>query len=125
MRGTLLAACVLLTVDGAAAESAKPVLHFVCVFERYVSPETGRLSRAADPLRFEFTVDKAGRAFAVGRDVYPVKVITGDSGVTFLEVLATGAVQTTTVNARGKAVHSRHTILFGELVPTQYYGICE
>ena len=58
-------------------------------------------------------------------NVYPVKVIPGDNGITFLEVLVTGAVQTTTINKQGKAVHSRHTIIAGEFVPSQYYGTCE
>ena len=70
-------------------------------------------------------VDGTGHAFAVGRNVYPVMVIPGDSGMTFLEVLATGAVQTTTISKQGNAVHSRHTILAGEFVPSQYYGSCE
>jgi hypothetical protein len=116
---------VLLAMGGAAmAESAKPVQRFVCVFDKHVSAETSRLS-STNPLRIEFMVDGTGHAFAVGRNVYPVKVMPGDNGVTFLEVLVTGAVQTTTMNTEGKAVHSRHTILSGELVPSQYYGTCE
>ena len=125
MWGAILATCVLLAMGGAAvAESAKPVQRFVCVFDKHASPETNRLS-SANPLRIEFMVDGTGHAFAAGRNVYPVKVIPGDNGVTFLEVLVTGAVQTTTMNTQGKAVHSRHTILAGELVPSQYYGTCE
>ena len=125
MRGVILATCVLLAMGGAAkAESTKPVQRFVCVFDEHVSPETTRLS-SKSPLRIEFIVDGTGHAFAVGRNVYPVKVIPGDNGITFLEVLVTGAVQTTTINKQGKAVHSRHTIIAGELVPSQYYGTCE
>ena len=125
MRGAILATCVLLAMGGAAmADSVKPVQRFVCVFDKHVSAETSRLS-STNPLRIEFMVDGTGHAFAVGRNVYPVRVIPGDNGVTFLEVLVTGAVQTTTMNTEGKAVHSRHTILAGELVPSQYYSTCE
>lgn len=125
MRGAILATCVLLAMSGAAvAESAKPVQRFVCVFDQHVSPETTRPS-SVNPLRIEFMVDGTGHAFAVGRNVYPVKVIPGDNGITFLEVLITGAVQTTTINEEGKAVHSRHTLIAGEFVPGQYYGTCE
>ena len=80
---------------------------------------------SANPLRIEFMIDGTGHAFAVGHNVYPVEAIPGANGVTFLEVLESGAVQTTTVNKQGEAVHSRHTILGGELVPSQYYGACE
>ena len=116
MRGVILAACVLLAMGGAAgAESTKPVQRFVCVFDKHVSPETTRHS-SRSPLRIEFMVDGTGHAFAVGRNVYPVKVISGENGITFLEVLVTGAVQTTTMNKKGKAVHSRHTLIAGEFV---------
>ena len=98
--GVILATCVLLAMGGAAeAESTKPVQRFVYVFDEHVSPETTRLS-SKSPLRIEFIVDGTGHAFAVGRNVYPVKVIPGDNGITFLEVLVTGAVQTTTINWR-------------------------
>ncbi|MCY4303839.1 MAG: hypothetical protein OXC62_03505 [Aestuariivita sp.] len=75
-------------------------------------------------MRIEFTIDGTGHAFAVGRNVYPVQVVTGYQGTTFFEVLATGAVQTTIVYRSGNAVHSRHTMLSGanELVPSQNYG---
>ncbi len=125
MWGAILATCVLLAMGAAAmANSAKPVQRFVCVFDKHVSAKTSRLS-STNPLRIEFMVDGTGDAFAVGQYINPVRVIPGDNGVTFLEVLVTGAVQTTTMNTEGKAVHSRHTIIAGELVPSQYYGTCE
>jgi len=48
----------------------------------------------------------------------------GLSGVTFLEKLTAGVVQTTTVANDGRSVHSRHTIIGKEMVPSQYYGYC-
>ena len=125
MRGVILATCMLFAVSAATeAESTKPVQRFVCVFDEHVSAETTGLSRNS-PLRFEFIVDETGEAFAVAHKVYPVKWLLGDSGMTFFEVLTTGAVQTTTINDLGEAVHSRHTILLGELVASQYYGTCK
>ena len=125
VRGVILATCVLLAaVVAAGAESTKPAQRFVCVFDEHVPPKTTRLSNK-NTLRIEFIVDGSGHAFAVGRNVNPVKVISGIDGMTFLEVLVTGAVQTTTMNKRGEAVHSRHTIILGSLVPGQYYGTCE
>ena len=107
----------------AAAESS--VARFVCVFESHVTPDLGIVVSSENPLKLELVVDATGYAFAVGRNVYPVRVHTGDKGVTFLEELVTGAVQSTTVQLDGRAVHSRHTIILGELVPSQYYGTCE
>ena len=126
VRGVVLATCMLLVAMNAAAEaeSTKPVQRFVCVFDEHVSAETTGLSRTS-PLRFEFIVDETGYAFAVAQIAYPVKWLLGDSGMTFFEVLTTGAVQTTTINDQGEAVHSRHTILLGELVASQYYGTCK
>jgi hypothetical protein len=41
-----------------------------------------------------------------------------------MEELNGGVVQTTTVANDGKSVHSRHTIIGGEMKPSQYYGEC-
>ena len=49
----------------------------------------------------------------------------GYDGLTFLEFIPSGAVQSTTVARNGVAVHSRHSLMFGDLIPTQYYGRCE
>ena len=111
------------TLGGSGRAEAGP-LRFLCVFDQHVSQETGHISRDI-PLSYEFVVDGTGHAFAVARNVYPVEVITGDESITFLEVLESGAVQTTTIHETGRAVHSRHTILFGEFVPSQYYGTCK
>ena len=125
MRGLVLAACALLATGGAAL-AEKPVQRFVCVFDRHVSPETNGIA-AQRPLRFEFMVDATGHAFAVGQFVVPIKVITGDSAITFLEVLKTGGVQSTTMNKSGDAVHSRHTLnsITGKFIPSQNYGTCK
>ncbi len=49
-------------------------------------------------------------------------LVTGDFS---LELLSTGAVQTTTIDINNKSVHSRHTLMFGDLMPSQYYGRCK
>lgn len=80
-----------------------------------------------EPMRLEFTVDvNTGEAFMVGNNGL-AKVIAhvGEYGVTFLEPLPTGAVQTTTIAKAGAALHSRHSLLpNGEFVPAQYEGYC-
>ena len=123
LTGFVLLPILALMAGPAAAESS--VTRFVCVFDRHVTPDLGIVVSSENPVKLELVVDATGHAFAVGRNVYPVRVHTGDKGVTFLEELITGVVQSTTVQLDGRAVHSRHTIILGELVPSQYYGTCE
>ena len=76
-----------------------------------------------------FIVDKEnGEAYILGNQgsahviLVPNKV---DGGFTFIEVTPAGNVMTTTIDSKGGTVHSRNTILYGKIVPTQYYGTCE
>jgi hypothetical protein len=64
-------------------------------------------------------------SFMVGNNgLSKVIAIKKSEGITFLELLSTGAVQTTTIDINNKSVHSRHTLMFGDLMPSQYYGKC-
>jgi hypothetical protein len=50
----------------------------------------------------------------------------GSYGVTFMEKLETGVVQTTTIANSGASAHSRHTIFPDKkIIPTQFYGQCK
>lgn len=99
------------------AEAAAPI--------RYQCELRERTTR--EPRRLEFTVDvNSGDAFVVENNGL-AKVIAhvGECGVTFLEPLPTGAVQTTTIAKAGAALHSRHSILPNdEFMPAQYEGFC-
>jgi len=100
-------------------------LRFDCHFQKYSTPEGVKIIN--DEFKLEFTLDTVtGDAVLVGNNgmskVFPE---IGSDGVTFLERLSTGVVQSTTVSRLGQAVHSRHTIINGEIVPTQYYGGCK
>jgi hypothetical protein len=69
--------------------------------------------------------DLTGKAVMIGQQgVADVEIHMGSSGVTFSEKLTGGVVQTTTVSNDGRSVHSRHTIIGQEMVPSQYYGQC-
>lgn len=73
-----------------------------------------------------FTFDTTSNdAFLEGNSgLSPVTILRGGSGLTFVEFLQTGALQSTTVALDGSAVHSRHTIIGSQLTPSQYYGSC-
>ena len=117
------APCVL-TLAG-PAEGQRPPQKLTCTFDRYASLKAGTLSKTKK-MRLEFTVDTTTpKAYMVGNNgVAEVHMVSGPSGMTFLEVLVTGAVQSTTLDKSGNAVHSRHTMIADDLMPSQYYGIC-
>lgn len=47
-----------------------------------------------------------------------------DGGMTFVETTATNNIMVTAIGKNGESVHSRQTIMFGDLIPSQYYGKC-
>jgi len=98
----------------------------VCDFPKYHSQDETRLQTATG-FGLTFQYDPITReAFMEGNNgIAGVALTNGYDGVTFLEFLPTGAVQSTTVAKSGAAVHSRHTLMLGDLVPTQYYGTCK
>lgn len=84
-------------------------------------------AKPADNFTLEFTYDSlTNDAFLRGNSgVSPVFAMQGKEGVTFLEPLPSGAVQVTIITENGSSAHSRHTIIAGDLVPSQYYGTCD
>ena len=101
---------------------------FTCDFPNYVSDED-RGTQSNFKLVFEVdTISK--KSYMKGNNgISEVLNIPGAEGISFIEKLATGAVQTTTVvllpeSQLGNAVHSRHSLISG-LVPRQNYGFCQ
>ena len=107
---------------GYAAQAA--AIKYSCDFPKFASPEG--LSPAKS-FSMEFAYDTISeKAVLIGNaGVTQVFPMNGRDGISFVEMLVTGAVQTTTVTKSGKAVHSRNTLIDGDLVPSQYYGQCE
>jgi hypothetical protein len=54
-----------------------------------------------------------------------VIIIKGVRAVSFLEITGAGNVVTTTVTEKRISAHSRNSVIFGKLVPSQYYGSCK
>ena len=99
---------------------------FSCDFPNYVNDET----KGTQNFKLEFNVDTiSGQSFMMGNlGMSEVLNFMGSDGISFIEMLDTGSVQTTTVvllpdSELGSAVHSRHTMISG-LVPSQNYGYC-
>jgi hypothetical protein len=53
-----------------------------------------------------------------------VQIINGTHGISFLELTQTGNVMVTSITNAGDSVHSRNSIIFDKLIPSQYYGKC-
>ena len=101
---------------------------FTCDFPNYVTEED-RGTQSNFKVVFDLdTISK--KSFMKGKNgISEVLNIPGAEGISFIEKLATGAVQTTTVvllpeSQFGNAVHSRHSLISG-LVPSQNYGFCQ
>jgi len=119
-RGLVTAGIILVLASNVTAKGYK----WYCVYTQRASPE-GLVKD--DDFKLEFGYDDlTGKAVLIGNNgVADVDVHLGYGSATFMEKLNSGVVQTTTVSKNGVSVHSRHTILRGEMVPTQYYGQCK
>ena len=112
----------LFTLVAAAAWAG--TIRYACNFGITCDPENGcessnfALDYSFDPVAYT--------AFMEGNNgLAEVVVHSGPDAISFAEGLGTGVVQTTTVALSGSSVHSRHTIIAGKLVPSQFYGFCE
>jgi len=98
-----------------------------CDFDKYStedkSNQKGRLS-----LTFIFDF-KSQKTYLLGNNgTAAVESVQNkaEQSMTFVEITDAGNVMITTVNQKtNKAVHSRHTVFYGELMPSQYYGLCK
>ena len=121
MRIIALSLAILLSSQLDVANAA--VMAFDCNFTQTCDPESGC---RASSLVLEFNVDEStGESFVVGNNgLSTVLSSLGENAVTFLETLESGAIQTTTIAVGGSAVHSRHSVVGGLLVPSQFTGEC-
>ena len=98
------------------------VLKWDCTFMETTSLEgLGR-----ERMVLQFTVDTVSqRAFMEGNAGFvEVEIYVGDNAFTFIEKVGSGSTMTTTVTEDGLAVHSRNTVILGELVAGQHFGRC-
>ena len=124
---TIIAAAALAVMVVSGVQAQRAPVKLKCTFDRDANPRSGTVSKVKE-WTLEFTVDRTtSKAYMVGNaGVAEVHLVAGSLGMTFLEVLGTGAVQSTTVHQEGSAVHSRHTMMShnGKVFPSQSYGTC-
>lgn len=122
---SILAASIAAVALGIGVMEARAdALRWVRKYETVASPAGTK----QESFNLEFVLDTlTKKALLIGNaGVSDVAVFNGDQAITFQEKLGTGVIQTTTIShTDGRSVHSRHSIMGGTFVPTQYYGVCK
>lgn len=95
---------------------------YECQFDTFSNGKT----IAKEDFKLTFLLDEeSGKAYVVGNNgSNEVAHIYRGDGRTFVEITNTGNVMSTTLTPEMDAVHSRHSVMLGELMPSQYYGKC-
>jgi len=72
-------------------------------------------------------VDKAaGKSYLLGNNSsFEVQRLESNDQLAFLEITVTGNIMTTAIDRQLNSVHSRNSVIFGEMLPSPYYGKCE
>jgi hypothetical protein len=106
--------------------AAAELTTYRCDYERYSNGE--RIEKVEKLFELVFITDPSGKATLVGNqdssEVTGVWKKAGE-GVSFIEITPAGNIMTTVVDSKHYSIHSRHTIINGEAVPSQYYGRCK
>lgn len=115
----IAALSLLFVSQEAAAESL-----FTCNYHHFSSDLLKVEKVTGFDLRFIVRDD--GTASMIGNaGAAPVQPVIGEDQITFFETTASGNFMMTTIDfGRLNSVHSRHTVIDSDLVPSQYYGRC-
>jgi hypothetical protein len=98
---------------------------YSCNYNSYSDQEGNH--KVKNKFELNFIVDKAaGKSYLMGNNgSSEVKMLESSDQITFLEVTVTGNIMTTAIDSKLNTVHSRNSVIFGEIFPSQYYGKCE
>ena len=116
----LLATLLLFPILG----HADPI-NYSCKYMSY-SNEKGN-HKVKETFKLNFIVDKkTGKSYLLGNNgSSEVIAFGGKNRISFIEVTATKNIMSTAIDSNLNSVHSRNTIIAGELLASQYYGKCE
>ncbi len=98
---------------------------YICNYTSY-SDQTGN-HKVKNKFELNFIVDKvSGKSYLLGNNgSSEIKKLESNDHLSFLESTATGNLMTTTIDSKLNSVHSRNTVILGEILPSQYYGQCQ
>ena len=98
---------------------------YSCNYTSYSDPKGNH--KVKKKFELNFIVDKtAGKSYLLGNNgSSEVKMLESSDQLAFIEVTATGNIMTTAIDSKRNSVHSGNSVMFGEMIPSQYYGKCE
>ena len=98
---------------------------FECDYKTY--GDSKGLHKVEEPFRLTFLIDTSSKkAYLIGNvGSSEISLVPNTEGLTLVEITDSGNVMTTAITSKGKSVHSRGSIVFNDLVPSQYYGSCQ
>jgi hypothetical protein len=123
LRGTLRLSVMVAFVALSSPALAKN-FRWICTYPIVANPD----GVSKQDFKLEFIADDvAQKAVVVGNaGMSDVDLHTGSLGVTLMEKLGSGVVQTTTIANGGISVHSRNTVTReGRFLASQSYGHCK
>lgn len=102
------------------------IFTFECDYPTY-SDKTG--VQEATGFEFKFVSDTdTGKAYMSGNNgstAVALSMRADKEGVNVLEITDSGNMMLTTILFSGQSVHSRNSVIMGEFIASQYYGICD
>jgi hypothetical protein len=109
---------------GLAVQLFAEVTTYFCTYS-HVSDQDG-VNDAEDPFVLTFLMnEESGECYMLGKlGATQVIPVVKENQITFIEITETGNVMTTTIDSKLGTVHSRNTVILGEMSPSQYYGTC-
>ena len=100
------------------------IINYSCNYTSYSDQEGNH--KVKKKFELNFIVDKdAGKSYLLcNAGSAEVKSFVLEDRVVFLEITAAGNLMSTAIDSKLNSVHSRNVIMYGELLPSQYYGKC-
>jgi len=100
---------------------------YTCHYPTYA--DDNGVHKPEDDLKLVFLVDSSNETAKIvspdGRSDVNVDMIYSPSGgMAFIEKKTGADVLTTSIDKRGRSVHSRNVLVDGHISPAQYYGRC-
>lgn len=113
---------ILMTLSSAAFSAT---VTFECNYTSY-SDDSGK-HKVEGEFKITFLVDEeAGKSYIIGNNGSNEVILLQNplGSFSFIEITDTRNVMTTTITSSGESVHSRNSVVFTDLVASQYYGQC-
>ena len=99
-------------------------IEYKCSYPKYASIEGIKTEKSFE---LTFMIDETTKkTYMKGNNgISELKMIDVQfGGISFLEITDGGNIVTTAIDKNNLSVHSRNSIIMGELVASQYYGKC-